>query len=248
MCGNAISENHSGCKIRMLCGKDFVVSDDQNALSSKKFSDWRKRLLPREHGATAIWFASMLLTFGTLREPPAVLGVVVFLTAAVLALVIIGRFTNGSKALVRLERNPTLLPVLSAIVTLIVPLGHLIMVGLLSFSALVYWLVFLTYCSSGVVYIQGLVRSVLRDAPPAWTGFYLSTAFILALIVTLNALTWISLDALAITVPLTVHRAVALLLIQRRSSSRIDRIRGIGFAQAGNLIAATIILSVVWRF
>ena len=227
--------------------KDFPASADRNGLASEKSSRRRMRLLPREHGATVICLSSLLLAFGMLREPPSALGVVVFLAASVLALVLIGKLTSGSKVIARLERNPILLPVLSGLLTLIVPLGQIVMVGQLSLPVLACWLVFLTYCSSGVVYTRGLVRSVLKEAPPTWTSFVLSTIFIVAVVVTLSALNWLSIAAVAVLVPLTVHRAVVLLLIQRRGSSRVERIRGVGFAQAGNLIAAAIILAVVSR-
>lgn len=203
------------------------------------------RVLPREHGATVIWLASLLLAFGTLREPPWALGVVVFLAASVLALVLIGKLTSESKVIVRLERNLILLPVLSGLLTLIVPLGQIVMVGQLYFPVLADWLVFLTYCSSGVVYTRDLVRSVLKEAPPTWTSFNLSAVFIVSEVVTLSVVNWLSIATVAIIVPLTVHRVVVLSLIQRKGSSRIERIRGVGFAQAANLIAATIILALV---
>jgi hypothetical protein len=144
-----------------------------------------------------------------------------------------------------LERNRTLLPVLSALLTLIVPLGQIIMVGQLSLAVLAVWLIFMTYCSSGVVYTQDLVRSVLKQAPPTWTSFNLSAVVILSEVITLNAVNWLSIATVAIIVPLTVHRVVVLSLIQRKGSSNIERIRGVGFAQAGNLIVATIILALV---
>jgi len=225
--------------------KDFPGTHGRNGPSSEKSSLRKIRLLPREHGATAIWFSSMLLAFGTLRKPPCTPGAVVFLAASVLALVLIGRLTSGSRVIVRLERNRTLLPTLSGLLTFIVPLGQIIMVGQLSLPVLAVWLIFLTYCSSGVVYTRDLVRSVLKEASPTWTSFNLSAVFIVSEVITLNAVNWLSIAAVAVIVPLTVHRVVVLSLTQRRGSSRIERIRGVGFAQAGNLIAATIILALV---
>ena len=203
------------------------------------------RLLPREHGATVIWFSSLLFTFGCLREPPWTPGVVAFLAASVLALILIGRATSGSIAIIRLERNPILLVILASLLTLIVPLGQIIMVGQLSLSVLAAWLVFLTYSSSGVLYTQHLVRSVVKETPPTWTSFSLSAFFIVTEVITLNAFNLLSIVAVAILMPLIVHRVIALSLIQRKSSSRVERIRVVGFAQAGNLIAAAIILALV---
>jgi len=205
----------------------------------------KMRLLPREHGATAIWFSSVLLAFGTLRELPQILGVLVFLTASVLALVVIGRLTSRSVVIARLERNRTLLPVLSGLLTLIVPLGQIIMVGQLPLPVLAAWLIFLTYCSSGVVYTQDLVRSVLKQTLPTWTSFNISAVFIVSEAIIMNAVNWLSIAIVAIIAPLAVHRVVVLSLIQRKGSSKIERIRAVGFTQAGNLIAATIILALV---
>jgi hypothetical protein len=203
------------------------------------------RLLPREHGATVIWFSSLLLAFGMLRKPPSIAGFAVFLAASVLALLLTGELTRRSTVVVRMERHAILLPVLSGLLTLITPLGQVLMVGQLSPSVLAVWLVFLAYSSSGVVYTRDLVRSMLKESPPTWTNFSLSAVFIVAEVVTLNALNWLSIIALAIVVPLTVHRVAVLWLIQRRGSSAVERIRSVGFVQTGNLIAATIILALV---
>jgi hypothetical protein len=88
---------------------------------------------------------------------------------------------------------------------------------------------------------------VLKQAPPTWTSFNFSVVFIVCEVVTLNAVNWLSITAVTIILPLIVHRVVALSLIQRKGSSRIERIRGVGFAQAGNLITATIILALVTK-
>jgi hypothetical protein len=205
------------------------------------------RLLPREHGATAIWLSSLLLAFGVLREPPCILGLIVFLAASLLELVLTARITSGSLAIVRLERNATLLPVLSSLLTLIVPLGQIIMVGQLSIPVLAAWLVFLAYCSSGVIYARDLVRSVLKETPLRWTSFSFSAIFILAVVVVMNAVNWLSIAAVALLAPLAVHRVVVLPLIRRKASSRVDRIREVGFSQAGNLITASIVLALVSR-
>jgi hypothetical protein len=121
------------------------------------------------------------------------------------------------------------------------------MVGRLSIPVFAAWLVFLAYCSSGVVYARDLVRSVLKETPPGWTSFSLSAVFIVAVCVILNAVNWFSIAAVAIVVPLTVHRVVVLPFIHRKASSKVERIRQVGFSQAGNLITASIILALVSR-
>ncbi len=203
------------------------------------------RLLPREHGATSIWFPSLLLAFGTLKELPSIPGVITFLAASVLAIGLTARITGGSVAIVRLERNAILLSILSSLLTLIVPLGQIIMVGQLSISVFAIWIVFLAYCTLGVVYARDLVRSVLKETPPTWTTFSVSATFIVVAIVILNVINWLSIAAVVIVLPLTVHRFAILPLIRRKTSSKIERIREVGFTQAGNLIATAIILALV---
>jgi hypothetical protein len=86
---------------------------------------------------------------------------------------------------------------------------------------------------------------MLKESQPTWTTLSLSAVFIVAEVVALNTLNWLSIAAVAIVVPLTVHRVVLLSLIQRKGSSVVERIRRVGFVQTGNLIAATIILVLV---
>jgi len=223
-----------------------LLNESKTRLSSEK-SRRQIKLLPREHGATAIWFSSLLLAFGTLQGRPWPLGVVLFTAASVLLLILTGWLTNGSIIIIRLQRNRSLLPVLSSLLTLIVPLGQIVIVGQLSRTVLAAWFVFLTYCSTGVVYTQDLVRSVLKEVPPTRTSFILSAVIIVVEVATLNVFNWLSIAAVAIVVPLIVNRVFVLLPIQRRGSSRAERIREVGFAQTGNLIAAVLILALVSR-
>jgi hypothetical protein len=121
------------------------------------------------------------------------------------------------------------------------------MVGQLPLPVLGVWIIFLTYCASGVVYTRDSVRSVLKDVPLTWTSFSLSAAIILAQVVALSAAHWLSITAIAVVVPMLIHRIIVLLLAQRTDFPKLKRIRGVGFTQAGNLIAATIILDLVSR-
>ena len=206
------------------------------------------KLLPREHGATAIWLSSVLLALVTLEKPPWLPGVVVFLAVSVITLVATGRMTGGSRFIARMERNAFLLPVLSSILTLLVPVGQILIVGQVDVRFLALWLVFLTYCASGVVYTRDLVRSVLKDAPLPWASFSLSLILVLVEVVALNAVHQLSFAALAIFVPLIIHRIIVVSLVERKGASKLERIRAVGFTQAGNLVAAALILAWVLRF
>jgi len=206
------------------------------------------KLLPKEHGASAIWFSSVIFALTALPKPPWFPGIVIFLVVSIIALVVTGRLTGGSKIIMRMERNAFLLPVLSSLLTLLVPVGQMLMVWQLSVQFLAIWIVFLTYCVSGVVYTRDMVRSVLKDSPLRWASFILSVALVTAEIVSLSAFDWLSLTAFAVVIPLMVHRIIVLLLMKRKDSSKIERIRAVGFTQAGNLVAAALILAWVLRF
>ena len=80
-----------------------------------------------------------------------------------------------------------------------------------------------------------------------WIDFSFSAVLLVVESVILNMINRLSIAAMTVVVPLTFHRVVVQSLIQRKSSSRIERIRVVGFAQAGNLIAATVILVLVSR-
>ena len=57
-------------------------------------------ILPREHGATVIWLASLILALATLDETPSAVGLVVFVTASVVALLLLTQLTGGSATMV----------------------------------------------------------------------------------------------------------------------------------------------------
>jgi hypothetical protein len=86
---------------------------------------------------------------------------------------------------------------------------------------------------------------MLKESQPTWISFSLSAVLTAVEIVTMSVVNWLSIIAVAIIVPLIVHRVIILWLIQRKGSSTVERIRGMGFVQAGNLLAATIILALV---
>ncbi len=74
-------------------------------------------ILPREHGATVIWLSSLILALANLDEAPSAIGLAVFVTASVAALVLLAKLTGGSATVIRIERNIILLPILFPLVT-----------------------------------------------------------------------------------------------------------------------------------
>ena len=202
------------------------------------------RWFPREHGATVIWVASLLLAFALLRARPSLSGSLLYVGIALVALVILARLTRGSVMLARLERHPVLLPALSASLTVLVPLGQLLMVDRLSPSVVSAWLVFLTYVAAGVVITREMVRAVLKGPTSTGTGVA-GAGTILGIEGAGFALVhWLSPVALTVLVPWTLQRWYVARRTQDDRVPRVRRIRIIGLTQSASLVAAAILLAI----
>ncbi len=205
------------------------------------------RLLPREHGATAIWLASVLLAFLVLPDWPQALPAGVFVGVALLTLVLVGALTGSSAILLRAERDRYLLPALSSPLTLFVPLGFILMAGPLNVTLVGVWLVFLVYMATGTVYTGDAVRAVLRGASPGWSVLVASAVILGIESAVLAALGWLSAASVAVVAPLFVHRLALSMRAPARDVPKARRIRRLGFAESGNLVIAVIILALVSR-
>ncbi len=204
------------------------------------------RLLPREHGATAIWFASVLLAFLVLPVAPSILPLMGFLGVAAAALLFVGALTGRSAVLLRMERNPSLLPALSSPLTLIVPIGYVIMAGPPSVRIVSVWLLFLVYTATGIAYTGEAVRAVLKGVAPARGPLVVSATLLVVESALLSAVGWLSAASVAVLAPLFIHR-----LASRSQPSPVSKsrsIRRLGLAESANLIACAVILAVVSRF
>ncbi len=204
-------------------------------------------LLPREHGATAIWLASVVLAFLILPEVPGLLPSFAFVGVCLAALLAVAALTGRSAVLIRLERNPNLLPALSSPLTLIVPLGYLILAGPLTWTILAAWLIFLVYTATGIVYTGDAVRAVLKDAPPGGRWLVVSAVLLAAESVAFAGLGWLPVASLAVLVPLLAHRLALRIRPSSGSVPKARRIRYLGMAESANLLAAAVILALVAR-
>jgi len=206
------------------------------------------RILPREHGATVIWLASLVLALASLTATLSPVRLAGFVAAAVLALVLLGRFTSGSVAVMRMERHAVLLPLLSGLLTLVVPVGELVMLGRSSPPILAAWLLFATYTMAGVVLTRVGVRAILRRRTPAMArGVLLVAAVVAAEAVAVHWLGWLDVASVAILVPLVVYWRGNVRLSRSEETPRTRVVRRVGFAQSGNMIAVAAILAVVLR-
>lgn len=204
------------------------------------------RVLPREHGATVIWLSSLVLALGTLREAPGVVGLVAFVVASALALVLLAQLTSRSVAVMRMERDPILLPTLSGALTLVVPLGHLAMVGRLPAEVLAVWLLFLTYTVAGVFITRIGVRAILRRTTPALSGSILLASVALgAEAILLSAFGSLRIEAAAVLAPLFAYWRAIEYLSRSKVVARAGIVRSVGFAHSADTLAAVAILVVV---
>jgi hypothetical protein len=96
------------------------------------------KILPREHGATVIWFVSILALMLIITTVPPPQFLILFLVASVAILLSAGQITSRSQKLIRIQRNRLFLPVLSSSLTFILPLGEIIMFGILSGKVLLF--------------------------------------------------------------------------------------------------------------
>lgn len=202
------------------------------------------RWLPREHGATVIWLASAVLGLLALPQVPPALGMIIYACGCLGALLLLAWITGRSAVLVRMERNPAMTPILSAPLTLLVPFGHVVMLGSLTPGAVALWLLFLVFTITGVVYTGDAVRALLRGARPGWGRLVASAVLVGAAELVLSAAAWLPVPCIAILVPLLVHRFTAGSPTALAHLSKAERIRRVGFAQAANLLAAASILAV----
>lgn len=171
-----------------------------------------------------------------------------FLAGAVLALVLLARVTGGSVAVMRMERDPILLPVLSGLLTALIPLGELLMFSRLTPPVLSVWAIFATYTMAGVVLTRVAVRAVLgRKAPRMATGILLVSAVVAVEAVVVHTAGWMHVSAVLVLLPLALFWRKAEVVARPSERPLAGRIRSIGFAQSGSMFAAAAILAIVPR-
>ena len=208
------------------------------------------KILPREHGATVIWFSSILaavLTMPTLPDPTRLL---LFLSVSVSALLFTSYLTGHSPTLIRIQRNRLFLPIISGGLTLTTLLGYYIMFEAVSAKILSVWLLILTYTVISVSLIQSKVQGLLKRKPSSPKP------------ILLPGLTVFTAESLLLYSYGLMHPATLLsmtpllfmwLYLQRptlpeTTESKMKTIRRIGFQQTGNMIAFILILTALSRF
>ena len=122
-----------------------------------------RRLLPAEHGATAIWLYSTLAGFLTPEKPLSALGL--FLAVATSAAIYFAAALSiKALKLGRYMRNNVLaLVVGSASLTLFMPLNHYILAGVVGSRELAIWFLLLSYTIAATLSARVRVRNVVSD-------------------------------------------------------------------------------------
>ncbi|MCL5318995.1 MAG: hypothetical protein M1503_12160 [Thaumarchaeota archaeon] len=150
--------------------------------------------------------------------------------------------------MIRVQRNRFFLPILSSSLTLIMPLGELIMLGALSGRVLAAWLLLFTYTVVSVSLIQSKVQGFLKGEAASSKHIVVPGLVVLAGEGLLFASAGIFHAAVVFS--LTPLLVMWIYLSRRRvgeKSSRMKVIKGVGFQQTGNMIAFIIILAIVTR-
>ncbi len=206
------------------------------------------KLLPREHGATVIWFVSVLASILTITVLPSPMLLILFFIVSIAVLLSAGQLTSHSHTLVRVQRNRLFLPILSSSLTLIMPLGELIMFGALSERVLAFWLLLFTYTIVSVSLIQMKVQGLLKGE--VVSSKHIVVPGLIALVAEGLLLASAKIIHPAVIFSITPLLVTWIYLSRRRvgeTGSRVKTIRRVGFQQTGNMIAFIAILSIITR-
>ncbi|MBI2937480.1 MAG: hypothetical protein HYY22_04675 [Thaumarchaeota archaeon] len=206
------------------------------------------KILPREHGATVIWFVSVLASILVITALPSPAFLILFLAVSIAVLLSAGQLTSHSRTLVRIQRNRFFLPILSSSLTLIMPLGEFIMFGGLSARVFAAWLLLFTYTVVSVSLIQLKVQGFLKGKEVSSKRIVVPGLAVLAGEGVLLASAGIMHPAVILS--LTPLLVMWIYLSRRRveeKSNRVKMIKRVGFQQTGNMIAFILILAIVTR-
>lgn len=209
------------------------------------------KFLPREHGATIIWLSSLVVALLSLREPPDLSRLLLFLASSVAILRTMSFLGRSSATIIRAERNSTLLPLMSCSLTLIAPLGSYLMANQVSVRDATVWLLLVTYTAVTVPLTQRTVRNIVFNEHKPVTPIGLGGTLLLALESLLfSSLGWINLAATLSVLPLLVSWTRDERIYRSSPNpegSKLKRVKRIGRLGIGISLAHATILSVVSR-
>jgi len=208
------------------------------------------KILPREHGATVIWFASILTAFLTMSTYPSVLNILIFLSVSFAILILIAQMTSFSLMIIQMQLNEFILPIITGLLTSITILGYYIMFETVSTKNLGIWLLLLTFTIISVTLVQKEVQGLLRMKENP-----ISHIVILGLgVFSVEFIFIISIGLMHPSIILSIAPLISMWIYLKRNhmaksntNSKVKIIRGIGYFQSWNVIIFVLILSVLSR-
>ncbi len=208
------------------------------------------KILPREHGATVIWLSSILTAVLTLPAFPPPIRFFIFLGVSLAILLLTAQLTGLSPKLMRIQRNRLFLPIMSGGLTLIMPLGYIIMLGTVTMKILAVWLLLLTYTVVSITIIQGKVQGLLQGKESSSSHIVLLGLAVFIV----ESLLLVSSGLLHLAILLSLAPLLLMWfflrsqrLLEADSDSKIKVIRRIGFQQTGNMLAFILMLAILSR-
>ena len=208
------------------------------------------KIFPREHGATVIWFASILTTFLTMPTYPSILNIFFFLFFSFAILILIAQITKLKLIITQMQLNWLILPIITSLLTSITILGYYIMFETVSTKNLSVWFLLFTFTFISVTLVQKEVQGILqiRKNPISHIVFLgvgvFSVEFLVIIIFRLmNPAIILSIVPL-ISMWIYLKRTH---LNKLNSDSKVKKIRRIGLFQSLNVILFVLILAVIYR-
>lgn len=206
------------------------------------------KFFPREHGATVIWFASILAAFLTIPIYPSVPSILIFLAVSFTILILIAQITGLSVILIHMQRDRLILPIITGFLTSITLLGYYIMLETVSVKNLSIWLLLLTFTVISVSLVQREVQGLLlmKEHPISHIIILGLTVFSVEFIMIISSGLMHSVIILSIAplismwIYLKKHN-----ITKTNTDSKVKKIKRIGFFQAWNTVMFVLILAVL---
>ena len=212
--------------------------------TSKSIAKSISNFLPREHGATVIWFSSTILALLPSCGINDYTRIILFLFASIFILKIVAVIGKSNTTLIQAERNPVFLIILSSILTLIMPFGNFLISNSFSMNVFPIWLLLLIYTLINVIYIRVNVRRILLNEPkPSFPLMVLIFISFFTFDIFFILIYWVNLVAV-LSIPLLVATFILVAIVDRHPTAlKLVKVQRIGIIQFINMLLFVIILS-----
>lgn len=209
------------------------------------------KILPREHGATVIWFVSILASVLTIPFVPSISRISIFFIVSAVILMLTSYITNVAPILIKIRRNQIILPIISGGLTLITPLGHFIMFGTVNETIFSVWVFLLTYTIFSVFFIQKKIKSLIQRKENSSLLLFLFSIIIFGFESSMFFLLgWVQLSIFLIILPVVIMWFFLKdqQIINKLSKSNNQIIKSIGLFQTINMIFFVVLLTFLIKY